>query len=264
MLTASLALRQTLPLALRDLSFATVTLSSNTCFLGSEIGLTMKQNQEQAIYVRVSKKRVIIIFVVQSLSRIWLFAASWTAASQHPLSLTISQSLPKFMPIELVMLSNHLILCHLLLLLSSIFIRSQLRNYFILKIHILSSQFSNASEIQLDTCLHFLEPSFPRLQNKNSTTYVATVFWRSLIVYTSPSFVAGLLVYPKSRTANVTTYFGKHTHKKATLFKTSGVRIMRNILKRSMLLSKNYSFVDTRRHFLWLLGRYCYFIEQKI
>ena len=70
MLTASLALRQTLPLALRDLSFATVTLSSNTCFLGSEIGLTMKQNQEQAIYVRVSKKRVIIIFVVQSLSRI--------------------------------------------------------------------------------------------------------------------------------------------------------------------------------------------------
>ena len=64
------------------------------------------------------------------------------------------------MAIELVMSSNHLILCRLLLLLSSIFIRSQLRNYFILRIHILSSQFSNVSEIQPDTCLHFLELPF--------------------------------------------------------------------------------------------------------
>ena len=116
------------------------------------------------------------LFVVQSLSCVRLFATLWTAAHLASLSFTVSWSLLKFMPIELVMLSNHLILCRLLLLLSSIFIRSQLRNYFILKIHILSSQFSNASEIQLDTCLHFLEPSFPRLQNKNSTTYVATVF----------------------------------------------------------------------------------------
>ena len=41
------------------------------------------------------------------------------------------------------------------------------------------------------------------------------------MVYASPSFMAGLLVHPKSRTANVTKYFGKHVHKKATLFKTS-------------------------------------------
>ena len=40
----------------------------------------------------------------------------WTAARQASLSLTISQSLPKFMSIKSVMLSNHLILCHLLLL----------------------------------------------------------------------------------------------------------------------------------------------------
>ena len=41
-----------------------------------------------------------------------LFATPWMAASQASLSLTISRSLPKFMSIELVMPSNHLILCH--------------------------------------------------------------------------------------------------------------------------------------------------------
>ena len=61
------------------------------------------------------------IVVVESLSHIQLFVAAWTAACQAFLSFTISQSLLKFMSIELVMLSNHLILCHLLLLLPSIF-----------------------------------------------------------------------------------------------------------------------------------------------
>ena len=45
----------------------------------------------------------------------------WTAARQASLSFTISQSLFKFISIELVMLSNHFILCHPLLLLPSIF-----------------------------------------------------------------------------------------------------------------------------------------------
>ena len=45
----------------------------------------------------------------------------WTAACQAPLSSTVSQSLLRFTSIELVMLSNHLILCHPLLLLLSIF-----------------------------------------------------------------------------------------------------------------------------------------------
>ena len=45
----------------------------------------------------------------------------WTAAFQAPLSFTVSQSLLKFMSIESVMLSNHLILCCPLLLLPSIF-----------------------------------------------------------------------------------------------------------------------------------------------
>ena len=55
------------------------------------------------------------------LSRVCLFAISWTAAHQASLSDTTSQSLLKLMSIELGMSSNHLILCHPLLLLPSIF-----------------------------------------------------------------------------------------------------------------------------------------------
>ena len=58
---------------------------------------------------------------VQSLSRLWLFATPWTAARQASLSISNSRSLLKLMAIELVMPSNHLILCHPLLLLPSIF-----------------------------------------------------------------------------------------------------------------------------------------------
>ena len=58
---------------------------------------------------------------VRLLSRIWLFAAPWTAAHQAFLSITNSWNLPKLMFIELVMSSNHLILCRPLLLLPSIF-----------------------------------------------------------------------------------------------------------------------------------------------
>jgi len=59
--------------------------------------------------------------VVSSLSHVQLFVTLWTAAPQPCLSFTISQNLLRFMYIESMMLSNHLILCHPLLLLSSIF-----------------------------------------------------------------------------------------------------------------------------------------------
>ena len=58
---------------------------------------------------------------VQSLGRSWLFTTPWTAARQASLSITNSQSLLKPMSIDLVMPSNHLILCRPLLLLPSIF-----------------------------------------------------------------------------------------------------------------------------------------------
>ena len=54
-------------------------------------------------------------------NHIQLFSSPWTAAWHTSLSFTISQSLVKFMSIELVMLSNHLILCHNFLLWPSIF-----------------------------------------------------------------------------------------------------------------------------------------------
>ena len=52
---------------------------------------------------------------VQLLSRVQLFATPWTAARQTFLSVTSSRSLLRLVSIELVMPSNHLILCHPLL-----------------------------------------------------------------------------------------------------------------------------------------------------
>ena len=66
-------------------------------------------------------------FVVQSPSRVWLFATPWTAARQASLSLTISQNLSKYMFTELVMPSSHLTLWCSLLLLPSIF--SSIRDF---------------------------------------------------------------------------------------------------------------------------------------
>ena len=58
---------------------------------------------------------------LQSLSRIQLFVIPWTAACQASLSITSSRSLLRLMSFVSVMASNHLILCHPLLLLPSIF-----------------------------------------------------------------------------------------------------------------------------------------------
>ena len=63
-----------------------------------------------------------LLFVgVQLLSRVRLFVTPWTAARQASLSFTTSRSLLKLMSIESAMPSNHLIFCHLLLLLPLIF-----------------------------------------------------------------------------------------------------------------------------------------------
>ena len=60
------------------------------------------------------------VVAFQLLSHVWLFATSWTATCQAILSSTISWILLKFMSIESVIPSNHLILCLPLLLLPSI------------------------------------------------------------------------------------------------------------------------------------------------
>ena len=61
------------------------------------------------------------VVAVQPLSCVQLFTTPWTAAHRASLSFTISWSLLKLIPIESVMPSNHLVLCHHLLLLPSIF-----------------------------------------------------------------------------------------------------------------------------------------------
>ena len=79
-------------------------------------------------YFSVSVERIIffslyslVVVIVQLLSHVQLFATPRAAASQASLSFTISLSFLKFMSIESVIPSNHLILCHPLLLLPLVF-----------------------------------------------------------------------------------------------------------------------------------------------
>ena len=69
---------------------------------------------------RISKPNICFV-VVRSLSRVQLFVTPWITALQASVSSTISWSLLKLMSTKSVMPSNHLILCHPLLLLPSIF-----------------------------------------------------------------------------------------------------------------------------------------------
>ena len=61
------------------------------------------------------------LVLVQSLGHVCLFATPWTTAIRASLSFTISQSFLRLMSIESGMLSNHLIFCHPLILLPSVF-----------------------------------------------------------------------------------------------------------------------------------------------
>ena len=80
-----------------------------------------KVNKWNLIKLKSFCTRKETISSVQSLSHVRLFATPLTAAHQASLSITNSQSLPTPMSIDSVMPSNHLILCHPLLLLPSIF-----------------------------------------------------------------------------------------------------------------------------------------------
>ena len=84
--------------------------------LSKNYNITFNVRQYGSFWVLVWPHTHHLVVIVQSLSRVQLFVTPWTAARQATLSLTISWSLPKFMFIESVMPSNHLILfCPLLL-----------------------------------------------------------------------------------------------------------------------------------------------------
>ena len=79
-----------------------------------------KEKKNKKRFMTVDLPVTSSISSVQSLSRVQLFATPWTVAWQASLSITNSRSLLKPVPIESVMPSSHLILCHPLLLLPPI------------------------------------------------------------------------------------------------------------------------------------------------
>ena len=76
----------------------------------------MAPGLRQRCRARGSKAVRVAVIAAQQLSRVRLFAASWTAARHAPPSSTISQTLLRFMFMESGMPSSHLILCRPLLL----------------------------------------------------------------------------------------------------------------------------------------------------
>ena len=86
--------------------------------------MKVKEESEKVLKLSIQKTEIIAsgpISSVQLLSCVQLCVTPWTATLQASLSITNSQNLLKLMSIESVMPSNHLILCHPLLLLPSIF-----------------------------------------------------------------------------------------------------------------------------------------------
>ena len=86
-----------------------------------ERGADLEVERTERFCSNVAEVFILVVTVIQRLSRVQLFVTPWTAARQAFLSTTMSWSLLKCMSIESVMLSNHLILCCLLVLLPSIF-----------------------------------------------------------------------------------------------------------------------------------------------
>ena len=118
----------------------------------------------------------VYVIVVQLLSHDQFFATPWTVARQASLSSTISWSFLRFMSIESVMLSNHLIICHPLLLLPSFFPRIRVFSNE-LAFHIMwpkywsfsissSNEYSGLSSFRID----WFDLCYPRDSLESSTT----------------------------------------------------------------------------------------------
>ena len=135
------------------------------------------------------------------LSHVWLFVTPWTAACQAPLSFTISRSLLKFMSVELVMPSNHLILCCLLLLLPSIF--PSIRVFPVSQLHIKwsknwsfsfsispSSEYSELISFRIDWFdLLAVQETLKSLRQNHSLTASILWSWAFLIVLLSYAYM---------------------------------------------------------------------------
>ena len=131
-----------------------------------------------------------MLVVFQLPSCVWLFVTPWTAELQASLSLTISQSLPKFMSIASVMQSNHLILWCPLFLLPSIFssirdfsnessVHIRLPEYWSFSFSVgLSSEYSRLISLKIGLFdLLVAQGTFRRLLQHHSSK--ATILWCS-------------------------------------------------------------------------------------
>ena len=102
------------------LAYSVSGIGRNICHHGRR-GLKMELSYDSAIPLLSIYLEKVQFSSVHSLSCVWLFETPWTAACQASLSIANCQSWLKLMSIESVMPSNHLILCHPLLLPPSIF-----------------------------------------------------------------------------------------------------------------------------------------------
>ena len=128
--------------------------------------------------------------VAQSLSHVWLSVTPWTAARQASLSFSISRSLLKLTSIESVMPSNHLILCHPLLLpsiSSSIRVFSNESAVYIRWPKYWSFSFSNSSSNEYSGLISFRTDWFGLLEVQGTLKSLlqhhsskAWVFWHSV------------------------------------------------------------------------------------
>ena len=126
-------------------------------------------------------------FSVQSLSCVWLFVTPWTAACQASLSITNSRSLLKFMSIESVMPSNHLILCHPLLFLPSVFLSIRWLKYWSFHFSISpSNEYSELISFRIDWLIW--SPCSPRDSQESSPHHSS----KTLVLWSSAFFLVQL------------------------------------------------------------------------
>ena len=115
----------------------------------TSIGSSKKQEKTRKTSTSallIMPKPLTIFHLVQSLSRVRLFATPWTAAHQGSLSITRSWSPPNPCPLSRLMPSNHLVLCHSLLLLPSIFPSMMVFSKELAQCHVRMAEWSKAPD----------------------------------------------------------------------------------------------------------------------
>ena len=138
---------------------------------------------------------IYIYIVVQLLTHVQLFAIPWTAACQASLSFIMFQGLLKLMSIESVMPSNHLILCHPVLLLPSIF--TNIRSFPMSQLFASGSQIigtsASASVLPMNIQGWFplgLTGLISLLSKEFSRVFSSTTIWKHQFFSTQPSLWA--------------------------------------------------------------------------